>query len=197
MNQHVKTTPGQSLDRTINWWHSKWNNSGCLALPDAHAQKMWVHSIAYILSAFNDDKLGFAPSMGFTGNGWPFNFPQDVSYILPVLLSTGNFDIAKSMVEYSAERLSGMKRYTKRLLNVDGVLCPWVFPYDDFNKYHDPVLPNKYYYEIHNSGYLASMAYETAIFVNDENWTGKYAFPLVKETAQFDKSICYKRTDGL
>lgn len=196
VNHPIETTSNKSLEQTIAWWHSKWDHSGILVLPDPNAQKMWVRSMSQFLSNYNGDKSGISPPLGFTGNGWPFYFPQDNSYIHPILLATGNFDIAKSWIEYWAGKLPGMKSYTKRLFNVEGVLCPWVFPYDDFNGYHDPVPPNNYYYEIHNSGYLARMAYETAIFINDENWTSEYAIPLVKETAQFYKSICFKGTDG-
>ncbi len=196
VNHSVKTESNQSFKQTIAWWHSKWNQSGLLILPDLNAQKMWVHSMAMFLSTYNSDKLGLAPPMGFTGNGWPFGFPQDVSYVHPVFLATGNLDIAKSWVEYWADRLPGMKEYTRRLLKVDGVLCPWVFPYNDFKGFHDPTPPNQCYYEIHNSGYLAKMAYETAAFVNDKEWTKKYAIPLIRETALFYKSICSKGTDG-
>jgi hypothetical protein len=197
VNHPVETTSDKSLKQTIEWWHSKWNNSGILVLPEPNAQKIWVRSMAGFFSSFNSDKSGIGPPCGLTGNAWPFNFVQDLSYIHPVLLETGNLDIAQSWIEYWAEKLTGMKAYTKRLLNVDGILCPWVFPYDDFNGYHDPVPPNKFYYAIHNSGYLARMAHETAIFINDENWTIKYALPLIRETAQFYKSICIKGTDGL
>ncbi|MEX2569391.1 MAG: hypothetical protein WD431_25850 [Cyclobacteriaceae bacterium] len=197
VNHPIENTVNKSLEQTIAWWHSNWDNSGILILPDANAQKMWVRSMALFLSTYNGNKFGIAPPMGLTGNAWPFYFPQDVSFIHPILLATGNLDIAKSWIEIWADGLYGMKEYTKRLFNVEGVLCPWNFPYDGFNGYHDPVPPNKAFYEIHNSGYLARMAYETAIFVNDENWTKKYAVPLVKETALFYKNISHKGTDGL
>lgn len=197
VNHPIEVSSNKSLKQTKAWWNSKWNNAGILALPDLNAQKMWVHSMAIILSTFNADKSGMAPPCGLTGNAWAFAFPQDLSYIHPILLSTGNIDIAKSWIEYWANRISGMKAYTKRLLKVDGILFPWVFPYGDFDGYHDPVTPNIFYYEIHNSGYLAKMAYETAAFVNDEDWTRKYAIPFVEETAKFYKSICSKRKDGL
>ncbi len=197
VNDEPEGTIEQSLSRTVNWWHQQWANTACLALPDDNAQKMWVRSMAYLLSSFEDDKLGMAPPMGFTGSGWPFPFPQDLSYIHGALLSSGKIDIAKSWIEYWAEKTQGMKDYTKRLLGADGVYAPWVFPYGDFKGYHDPLPPNDCYYEIHNSGYLARMAYETAVFVNDTSWTRKYAVPLVRETALFYRSICKKEADGL
>ncbi len=197
VNKPISVTTAKSIERNTLWWHSKWKKSGMLVLPEPNAQKMWVRSMAQFLSTYSDGGFGFPPPMGFTGNGWPFSFPQDISFIQPVLLSTGNISISKVWVEYLASEISGMKDYTKRLLSVDGVLLPWVFPYGKFEGYHFPAPPNKYYYEIHNSGYLARMAYETAIYINDDKWKLKYAQPIVKETALFYKNICSKGKDNL
>lgn len=196
-NAPTQTVLNKSLDQTVKWWNRKWSESGCIKFPDLNAQKMWVRSMAMFLSSYGDDKKGFAPPMGFAGNGWPFSFPQDLSFIHPLLLSTGNTNIARSWIEYFAERIPGMKEYTRRLLHSDGILCPWVFPYGKFEGYHDPSPPNIYYYEIHNSGYLSRMASETAVFVNDSIWCSRYAAPLIKETAEFYRSICKKEADGL
>ncbi len=197
LNEPVNTTSEKSLAESTEWWQKKWQDMGTIIIPDLNAQKVWVRSMAMFLYSYNEDKLGLAPPMGFAANHWPFGFPQDVSFVHPVLLATGNLNIAKSMIEYFADGLTGMQEYTKRLLNVDGIMCPWVFPYGDFSGYHTPNTPNIYYYEIHNSGYLARMAYETANFVNDENWRQKYAVPLIRETARFYKSVSHQREDGL
>jgi hypothetical protein len=187
----------KSLKQTTKWWQSKWENSGLVVIPDSNAQKMWVRSMAQFLFSYNDRKLGLTPPNGLSGNVWPFGFPQDISYIHPLFLASGNIDIAGSIVEYFAEHLDGMKAYTKRLLNVEGVHTPWTFPYGDFEGCHSPKTPNRNYYQIHNSGYLARMAYETAVFINDEKWTVQYARPLIEETAKFYKNICIKGADGL
>lgn len=185
-----------SLQQTRDWWHQKWNETAVIQFPDSEAQRMWVRSMALFLSTFGNEKLGLAPPTGFAGNGWSFPYPQDLSYIHPVLLQTGNIDIARSWIEYFAERIDGMKAYTKRLLKVDGILSPWVFPYGDFEGYHDPTPPNKFYYEIHNTGYMARMAYETSLYVDNEAWTRKYVWPLIAESARFYRSICTKEADG-
>ncbi|WP_428232543.1 hypothetical protein [Flavobacterium sp.] len=187
----------KSLTQSTDWWHNKWQTMGLLIVPEIHAQQMWVRSMAQFLYSFNDQKLGLPPPMGFTGNHWNFGYPQDVSFVHTMLLSTGNIDMAKSWIEYFSERIPGMKAYTKRLMNVDGIMAPWVFPLGDFEGYHTPSVPNKFYYEIHNSGYLARMTYETAVFVNDQSWTDQYAKPLISETAKFYKSIAKKGEDNL
>ncbi|RZM24450.1 MAG: hypothetical protein EOO88_22780, partial [Pedobacter sp.] len=193
----VEISTTASKDRTLRWWNDKWANTGVLSLPDDEGQNLWVRSMGYILSTVNEDKKGFPAPMGFTGNLWPFSFPQDLSYIHSVLLSTGNIDIAKAWVEQFAENIDGMKAYTKRLYGVDGVFLPWVFPYGSFEGYHDPSPPNIYNFEIHNSGYLCRMAYETAKFVDDKKWADKYAVDLIKETALFYKNITKQGPDGL
>lgn len=193
----ITITANKSLQQNIEWWNTKWQTMGLLITPEIHSQQMWVRSMSQFLYSFNEDKLGLPPPMGFTGNHWNFGYPQDVSFVHTMLLSTGQINMAKSWIEYFAERISGMKAYTKRLMNVDGIMCPWVFPLGDFEGYHTPSVPNKFYYEIHNSGYLARMTYETAVFVNDENWTTKYAKPLISETAKFYKNIAKKGNDNL
>lgn len=197
INQPIKTNPAESLGQTNSLWHDKWANTGCLMLPDTDAQNTWIRSMAMFLSSYNDDGLGITPPCGLTGNGWPFGFPQDVSFVHPVLLAAGHINIAKAWVERWADDLNGMKEYTRRLLNTDGILFPWTYPYGSLQGYHTPEPPNKFYYEIHNTGYLARMAHETAIFANDGAWTEKYARPLIKETAEFYKNICTKGDDGL
>lgn len=186
-----------SLAQTKDWWHQAWDSSGCIKVTEDKAQKMWVRSMAMFLSSYNDSKKGLGPPMGFSGNWWPFYYPQDVSYVHPMLLSTGHLNIAKSWIEYWAERESGLRAYTRRLYGVDGLLAPWVYPYGDFEGYHNPSPPNKFYYEIHNSGYFARMACETAIHVNDPEWTRKYALPILSGCAEFYANIASKEEDGL
>lgn len=196
-NAPTSTTLESSLKQTIKWWNNKWESSGCIKFPDQNANKMWVRSMALFLSSFGDDKKGLTPSMGLTGNGWPFSFPQDLFYVQPLMLSTGNLNISKSWIEYFSKDIQGMRDYTRRLFNTEGIFCPWDTPYGEYEGYHSPSPPNKYYYEIHNSGYLSRMTSETAAFINDSAWTSQYAVPLLKGTAEFYKSFCKKEPDGM
>jgi len=197
VNKNPQVSGKQSLSQTMDWWHNKWNTSACLDLPEEKAQQTWVRSIAYMLYSYNDDPYGAAPPNGLTGICWPFPFPQDLSYINALLLASGNYNVSKAWVEFWAERIEGMKDYTKRFYGVDGALAPWVFPYGDFNGYHDPLPPNRNYYELHNSGYMARTAFETSVYVNDKKWTDKYVIPLIRELALFYRNISKKEADGL
>ncbi|MBU4200138.1 MAG: hypothetical protein KKG09_10000 [Verrucomicrobia bacterium] len=187
----------QSLLQTINWWHATWNRIGWLDLPENSIQQVWVRSVAYILSSYNEADKGMAPPMGLSGSAWPFSFPQDLSYIHPVLLAIGKLDIAKAWIEYYSKRIKGMQDYTRRLLNMEGVFVPWVFPYGALDGFHDPEPPNQCYYQLHNSAYVCRMAYETAIMLNDKEWSQTYAWPLIAETACFYMNICKKENDAL
>lgn len=186
----------ESLERTRAWWRKTWQSGGWVDLPDDGAQKVWVRSAAYILCSANDDKLGMMPPCGLTGNGWPFSFPQDLSYIHPALLAMGRIDVARSWIEYWAEQLPAMKRYTRRLLKTDGVLMPWAYSYGGVDGFHDPEPPNINYYELHNTGYLCRMAHETALAADDPSWTAMFATPLIAESAAFFQGICRKEGDG-
>jgi len=196
VNTEPKVTLDTSLSRTVTWWHEKWQSMGCLSLPDPDAQKMWVRTLAYILYSHNEDKIGMAPPIGLTGQGWPFVFPGDLAFLPPVLLATGNLSIVKSWAEYLAERLEGMKQVSKKLYGVDGLCCPATIPYAGFEGYYEPTPPTKNHYSINISGLLARMMDETAAFVKEEQWQEKYAVPIIRETALFYRNICKKETDG-
>jgi hypothetical protein len=186
-----------SLSKTTEYWHNTWKNSGWLDLPDEHSQKMWVRSMAYILSTFNNDGISFAPTSGLTGNMFPFNFAQDMFYAQPTLLATGNVSVVKSWIEKFASILDDMKSYAKRLWpDAEGIYPPWELPYGPIDGYHSPSVPIFYCYEPHNSAYLCRMAHESAIMVNDPEWIQKNVIPLIREIALFYKSFCKKEEDG-
>ena len=195
--QDTPTTLKQSERQSTHWWHTAWQELGGISVTDLHAQQTWVRSMAMFLSSYDDTHKGLGPPMGFTGNWWPFYYPQDVSYVHPILLQTGNLSIARSWIEEWAKKADGLRQYTKRLYGVDGLLAPWVYPYGSFEGYHDPTPPNKFFYEIHNSGYFCRMAAETAVHVDDPDWTRRYAAPIIAGTAEFYANICHKQADGL
>ena len=192
----VGTDVKESLAQTKDWWHRTWQESGFLELPEKDAQLMWVRSMYLQLSTYAAQKKGLLPPSGFAANCWPFAYSQDLSYIAPVLLATGHGDVVKAWAEYYAERVEGMKDYAKRVFGAEGAFCPWGYPYGSFDGFHDPEVPNQYYYELHNAAYMVRMVYEASLHVNDEAWTRQNAEPIVRECAAFYKSICAKEDDG-
>ncbi len=186
----------QSLARTKKAWNARWEGAGWVELPDPAAQSAWVRTMGLFFATFAPGAGDFSPPMGLAGNMWPFAFPQDLSYIHPVLLSTGEMEVARDWIERWSADLGAMEGYTRRLIGADGVMCPWTYPYGGLAGFHDPSPPNVFYYEIHNSGYLARMAHETAVMLDDPAWSERYAKPIIESTARFYRSVSSRGEEG-
>lgn len=197
INSTSDISAGESLENTRSRWHETWNNSGWLALPDEDAQKVWVRSLAYTFYSHNDDGIGCSPPTGLSGNGWPFPFPFDSGCRHPLLLSVGNVNAAKKWIEFWHSRLDGLKEYTRRLYHSDGIFFPHVFPFGQAHDFHEPGVPNEYYYPVYNSALMVRMADQTALMVNDDEWKKMYVDPLVGEAAKFYLHQLKKGDDGL
>ncbi|GMU22009.1 MAG: hypothetical protein AMXMBFR13_20970 [Phycisphaerae bacterium] len=186
-----------SLRATRTWWHSAWESGAWLDLPDEAAQKVWIRSMAYVLSSHNDDGIGCSPPNGLTGAGWPFPFPFDSGCRQPLLLWTGQIDAARRWVEFWSSRREGLRQYTRRIWKIDGIMLPHVFPYGPAEDFHLPEPPNENYYPIYNAGHMSRIAHQTAIMVNDPAWTKQHALPLIEGAARFYLSMARKGQDGL
>lgn len=196
INSLINLSAGESLQRTKSWWHSTWENSGWLDLPEEAAQKVWVRSMAYTFYSHNDDGMGCSPPTGLAGNAWPFPFPFDSGCRHPLLLWTGQISSAKKWIEFWHSRMDGLKQYTKRFYNSEGIFMPHVFPYGSAVGYHDPDVPNRYYYPVYNSALMVRMADQTAVMADDPEWSGKFAIPLIGEAAKFYLHRLEKGGDG-
>jgi hypothetical protein len=197
VNGDINVSADQSLHQTKTWWHTTWKNSGWLDLPDETAQKVWVRSLAYTLYSHNDDGFGCSPPTGLAGNAWPFPFPFDSSCRHLLLLMTGQTNAARKWIEFWHSRFEGLKDYTKRIFKSEGIFMPHVFPYGQAYNYHYPDVPNKYYYPIYNSAVMVRLADQTAVMVNNPQWTKTYAEPLIHEAAKFYLSHLKKGDDDL
>ncbi len=193
----LQTGPDESLAANLNWWHSRWEKSGWLDLPDDDAQKVWIRGVAYTLYSHNDDGINGSPPTGLVGNGWPFDFPFDSGCRQPLLLWTGQIDAARAWIEFYASKAEGLRKYTRRIWNLDGIMLPHVFPSGSAEDYHIPTLPNDNYAPIYSSGHMVRMADQTAVMVNDPKWTKRYVVPLIEGAAQFYLSMAKKQDDGL
>ena len=196
VNSEVTFSGGESLKNTKAAWHTTWENTGWMDLPDEAAQKIWVRSVAYTLYSHNDDGFGCSPPTGLSGNGWPFPFPFDSGCRHLLLLMTGQTETARKWIEYWYSRFDGLKEYTRRFYKSDGIFLPHVFPYGRANDYHSPGVPNKYYHPIYNSALMIRLADQTAVMLNDPAWTKKYSEPLIKEAAKFYFNHLKKGDDG-
>lgn len=188
----------QSLKRSVKGWHEKWAATGWMDFPEEEMQKVWVRSMAYLLSSYDDTETGLIqPTNGLSGYPFPFHFVQDLEYIAPVLMMAGHNDIVKSWVEKFAGEIPQMQAYAKHLWpSSEGIYPPWELPFGDIEGYHQPTVPVAFCYEPHNVGYLCRLAKESADIEASAQWTDKYAKPLIEQCCKFYLSACTKGEDG-
>lgn len=192
-----ETTAEASLAQTTDWWHQKWQTLGLICVTDLNAQRMWIRSMAMFLSSYDDRQNGLCPPLSFTGTNWSFYYPQDVSYVHPIFISTGNIDIARSWVEKWASEIDGQRQYTKRIYKQDGVMIPWVYPYLGLDGYHEGGFPLHTYGQIHQGAYYVRMAMEVSNILQNTIWDRKYLLPILRGVAEFYSNIASKHDDGL
>ena len=187
-----------SLKRSVQGWHDKWAATGWMDFPEPEMQKVWVRSMAYLLSSYDDTETGLIqPTNGLSGYPFPFHFVQDMEYIAPALMMTGHRDIVKSWVEKFAGEIPEMQAYAKHLWpSSEGIYPPWELPFGSIEGYHEPGVPVAFCYEPHNVGYLCRLAKEAGDFEGDPSWTERYVKPVVTECCRFYLSACTQGEDG-
>lgn len=177
-------------------WQKRWG-SGWIRLPNSNLQALWARSHYYILCSYGADVRSPAAPMGWTGFGWPYSFPQDLSYIHPALLRLGHYDIAKAWVDFYHRTIPSMQEMTSRIYEAKGCMWAWEYPIGEQSSILREGAPNVYQYEIHNAAYPARMAYETALHLADPAWSREVAWEVVRETARFFASTLRRGSDGL
>ncbi|HHW11192.1 MAG TPA: hypothetical protein GXX29_14615 [Firmicutes bacterium] len=176
-------------------WHKRWGSS-FINISEPRFQALWARSVFYTLASHAPDLRSPAPPTGWSGNGWPFHFPQDLSFIHPALLRLGHLDIARSWVEFYYNYIDDMRAFTRSVFDKPGIMWAWVFPIGPETKALAHGSPNWYHYEIHNVAYPARMAYEAAKYLGDTAWAQEVAWPVVRESARFSHAILLQEEDG-
>ncbi len=164
-------------------------------IPDDFVMAMTARSIYYVTSSFAPDCYP-SPPMGWTGYGWPFHFPQDVSYLHPAMLRLGKVDLAKAIVETYRKTLLYMESITKRIYGGGGAMWAWEYPIHSSDEMLSSGSPNEFQYEIHNVAYPARMAYETSLYLKDSTWTEEVAKPVIRASAEFFATHLTKDGEG-
>lgn len=176
-------------------WARRYGDSW-VNIPDEYAQKIFARSLYYLLCSFAAGDYGMPAPMGWSGKGWPFAFPQDVSYSHPALLRLGHVDICKAVVETFARTAEDMRTITNQVYGPGGIMWPWEYPIGPGADMLKDGTPNRTQFEIHNAAYPARMAYETALQLRDEKWTQEVARPVVEASAQFFAAHMFKEESG-
>ena len=176
-------------------WHRRWGDN-IVTMDDDDMTRLFVRSVYYILCSFSPSANCIAPPTGWTSNAWAFHFPQDFSYIAPVLLKLGHADIMRAKLDYYCRQLDTMREYTRRIYHADGTMWAWEFPIGDDSHILPDDVPNHFQFEIHNAAYVSRMAWETALCLGDDEWAKNTALPIIFETAKFYLSILRREDDG-
>lgn len=176
-------------------WHRRWGDA-LIQIPVKEYQAMWARSQFYVLSSYAPDVRSPAAPNGWTGNAWPFHFPQDLSYVHPALLRLGHFDIARAWVEFYRNHLASTVEVTRRVYGVSGAMWAWEHPIGPDTEMLKDGTPNWFQYEIHNAAYPLRMAYETSQYLGNEKWTREVAWPVIEESARFYGSTLKREADG-
>ena len=187
--------PEQFAAEARQAWHRRWG-TGRIEVPVPEYQTLWARSLYYTLCSYAPDVRSPAAPMGWSGNGWPFHFPQDVSYIHPALLRLGHHDIARSWVDFYRDRLETMQDYTARVYGAEGAMWAWEFPIGPDSQLLSGEYPNWCQFEIHNAAYPARMAREASLHLGDAEWTRETAWPVVRESARFLGSVLERDEGG-
>lgn len=167
-----------------------------MTVDDDDMTRLFVRSVYYILCSFSPSANCIAPPTGWTSNAWAFHFPQDFSYIAPVLLKLGHADIMRAKIDYYCRQLDTMREYTRRIYHAEGTMWAWEFPIGDDSHILPDDVPNHFQFEIHNAAYVSRMAWETALCLDDSEWAKNTALPIIFETAKFYLSILRREDDG-
>ncbi|MBR5868182.1 MAG: hypothetical protein IKZ21_01945 [Clostridia bacterium] len=192
-----EVSPEHSLERTMDFWHNTWETTGWVEYPDPDKQTMWVRSMAYLLSSYDEESEFIQPANAMGINGFAYNFIPDMENVAPILLMTGHGDIVRHWVEILADEIDAMKRYTHRLWpEAEGIFPPWELNYGPIDGYHYPSVPIIFCYEAHNTGYLSRLATEVVEYTGDDDWAKEYAYPLIDECARFFRKFCFKEADS-
>lgn len=178
----------------IQAWHKRWGQ-GFIELPDTHHQAIWARSVYHLLCSYSPDVASPSGPMGWSGNGWPFHFPQDVSYILPALLRLGHLDIARGWIEFYHSQIAATREMTQRVYRLPGTMWAWEHPIGPDSHTLSSGSPNPFQFEIHNAAYPTRMAYETAAYLGQE-WARHFAWPIVKESAIFYAAALKRNSVG-
>lgn len=187
--------PEQYAAEAAQAWHRRWG-SAAVSIPVSEYQALWSRSHYYVLCSHAPEVRSPAPPMGWSGGGWPFHFPQDASYVHPALLRLGHLDIAKAWVEFYRSYLDRTIEVTKRIYKVDGAMWAWEHPIGPDTEMLTDEAPNWFQFEIHNAAYPLRMAYETSLYLHDEEWTREVAWPVIRESARFYGSSLKPEGDG-
>jgi len=182
------------LNSHIKIWQNEWSKSW-LDLPEDRAQKIWTRMKYYSICNFPlIVEKPMIPS-GLNSNIWGFTFPQDVYFVADNLPRTGHFERAELAMQYWLEILPEVRKYTLRIMGVEGAFYPWTPPYNNWEAFEKDGVLGADSYELHNPTYVAAMVWHYYKYTGDTIFLKKYN-PIIRGVFEFYKNISKKNEEG-
>lgn len=182
------------LDLHTQKWAESWQRSW-IDFPEERIHHIWNRANYYNLSNFPSIHEKALIPTGMNANIWGFTFPQDVYYVQENLLRSGHFDLYKKAMKYWLDILPEVKKYSLRVMDVEGGFYPWTPPFakwDEFEK--DSVVGNDSY-EIHNPAYISAMVWHYYKHTGDLEFLKNY-FPIMEEVWRFYSNVIHPNERG-
>lgn len=190
LNEPYDSLLAAHQNRWKNEWECCWIN-----FPEDRAHKIWTRMNYYTLCNFPlISEKPMIPS-GLNSNIWGFTFPQDVYYVEENLPRTGHFLRAGKALQYWLDILPEVRRYSKRVMGVEGAYYPWTPPFCCWDDYEKNGVVSKDSYELHNPAYVAAMIWHYYLYTFDTAWLKKY-YPVIRDVFEFYKNISSKNKEG-
>lgn len=191
---HSDASYDQLLASHTNEWEENWGRSW-IDFPDDRAHHIWNRANYYNLSNFPITPEKALIPTGMNTNIWGFTFPQDVYYVVENLSRTGHFDRYEKSMQYWLKILPEVKKYSKRIMDIDGGYYPWTPPFDKWDEYEKEGVVSTDSYQIHNPAYVAAMVWHYYQRTGDRDFLEKY-FPIMEEVWRFYSQVLHKNERG-
>jgi len=194
-NEPLATLPyHQLLASHISEWENNWERSW-IDFPEDRAHQIWNRANYYNLSNFPVTPEKALIPTGMNTNIWGFTFPQDVYYVVENLTRTGHFDRYEKSLQYWLEILPDVKKYSQRIMGIDGGYYPWTPPFAEWEEYEKNGVVSTDSYQIHNPAYVAAMVWHYYLRTGDKDFLEKY-FPIMEEVWRFYSQVLHKSERG-
>lgn len=175
-------------------WEDNWERSW-IDFPEDRAHHIWNRANYYNLSNFPVTPEKALIPTGLNTNIWGFTFPQDVYYVVENLTRTGHFERYEKSMQYWLDILPEVKKYSQRIMGIDGGYYPWTPPFAMWDEYEKEGVVGTDSYQIHNPAYVAAMVWHYYLRTNDKEFLEKY-FPIMEEVWRFYSQILHKSDRG-
>ena len=182
------------LEMHTKEWKKQWEKSW-INFPTKRAHNIWARANYYNISNFPVIPGKALIPTGMNGNIWGFTFPQDVYYVAENLTRTNHFDRYLKSMQYWLDILPQVKKYSERIMDVEGGFYPWTPPFDKWDEFEKNGAVSNDSYEIHNPAYVSAMVWHYYQRTGDNEFLEEY-FPIMEAVWQFYSNVIHKNEKG-